>query len=142
MRSTVTLVTFALVVVSCAVEPAPKSAIGTQQARSSESESKPVGTQLFRDADASEKEFEIGENQGQGGLGKYSLRLDGKFIWPPEGGGCNKLVRCCTELSSTDQLALACLLALGRDGTCTAALGTVKAIAGEQGVSVPASCAD
>jgi hypothetical protein len=86
--------------------------------------------------------FEIGENQGRGGLGKYSLRLDGKYIWPPEGEGCHKLVRCCTELSSTDQLALSCLLALGRDGTCTAALGTVRAIASEQGVTAPASCAE
>jgi hypothetical protein len=118
---------------------------GPSEAPSSEpvsaSGGKPIGTKLMRDVDASEKKFEIGENRGEGGLGKYSLRLDGKYIWPPQGQGCETLVKCCNELATTtDNLALVCLLALGRDGNCSAALETSTQIAREQSVAVPASC--
>jgi hypothetical protein len=96
----------------------------------------------MRDVDESKKMFEIGENRGEGGLGKFSLRVDGKYIWPPHGEGCEALVQCCTELTTARaDLAVICLLALGRDGACTTALVTTTQIVREQSLAIPASCA-
>jgi len=103
---------------------------------------KPVGTQLLRDANESPKAFKLARNDGSGhGLGKVSLTVDGRNVWPPEGPGCPELVRCCTALVALDEsLALACLLAVGRDPDCPTALRTSVAIAGESNVPAPAAC--
>lgn len=103
---------------------------------------KPVGTKLLQDAHDSPKEFKLSKNDGSGhGLGKVSLTVDGRSIWPPEGPGCPELVRCCTDLSALDEsLAFACQLAVGRDPDCPTALRTSVAIAGESDVALPAAC--
>jgi hypothetical protein len=103
---------------------------------------KPVGTKLVQDAADSPKVFKLGANDGSGhGLGKASLTVDGRNVWPPEGPGCPELIRCCTALVALDEsLALACLLAVGRDPDCPTALRTSVAIAGESGVAIPAAC--
>jgi hypothetical protein len=103
---------------------------------------KPVGTKLLQDAHDSPKEFKLSKNDGSGhGLGKISLTVDGRNVWPPEGPGCPELVRCCTDLSALDEsLAFACQLAVGRDPDCPTALRTSVAIAGESDVALPAAC--
>jgi hypothetical protein len=103
---------------------------------------KPVGAKLVKDAADSPKAFKLGANDGSGhGLGKAKLTVDGRNVWPPEGPGCPDLVRCCTDLVARDEsLALACLLAVGRDPDCPTALRTSVAIAGESGVALPAAC--
>jgi hypothetical protein len=109
-------------------EPAPASS------------ARPVGTKLLRDVDASPKEFKIGPNDGHG-LGAFSVAVDGRAVWPPQGKGCPELIRCCTELvGKDDQLALACLLAMGRDGDCKAARSTASGVALEHGLTLPSSC--
>jgi hypothetical protein len=106
------------------------------------SSAKPVGTKLVQDAADSSKAFKLGANDASGhGLGKAKLTVDGREVWPPEGSGCPELVRCCTDLVARDEsLALACLLAVGRDPDCPTALRTSVAIAGESGVALPAAC--
>ena len=103
---------------------------------------KPVGSRLMRDVVDSPKTFEVRPNDGKGhGLGQFSVAVDGRDLWPPAGPGCEVLVRCCTELTSANEyMALACLLAVGRDGDCRTALGTTSAIAKEGGQTPPASC--
>jgi hypothetical protein len=90
----------------------------------------------------SPKAFKLIRNDGSGhGLGKAALTVDGRDVWPPEGPGCPELVRCCTDLVTADEsLALACLLAVGRDPDCPTALRTSVAIAGEAKVPPPAAC--
>jgi len=104
---------------------------------------KPVGTKLLRDVNDSPKDFKLGASDGsEHGLGKISMTVDGQNVWPPAGPGCPELVRCCTALAGLDEsLALACLLAAGRDPDCATALRTSVAIAGESGVAPPAACA-
>jgi len=103
---------------------------------------KPVGTKLVQDASDSPKAFKLSANDGGGhGLGKVSLTVDGRNVWPPDGPGCPELVRCCTALAALDEsLALACQLAVGRDPDCPTALRTSVAIAGESSVAPPAAC--
>jgi hypothetical protein len=106
-----------------------------------QSSARPVGTKLVRDVDASPKQFKIGPNNGQG-LGDFSLAVDGREVWPPKGNGCQALVRCCTDLVGLNkQLAMACLLATGRDGDCITARRTSSDIALEHGLTLPSSCA-
>jgi hypothetical protein len=121
---------------SVAAEPPSGSAAGDKPS------AKPVGTKLVQDATDSPKAFKLSKNDGSGhGLGKASLTVDGRNVWPPEGPGCPELVRCCTELVGLDEsLALACLLAVGRDPDCQTALRTSVAIAGESSVALPAAC--
>jgi hypothetical protein len=111
-------------------------------APSDEPSSKPVGTKLVQDAKDSPKDFTLGVNDNSGhALGKMSMTVDGRNVWPPAGPGCPELVRCCTALAGLDEsLALACLLAAGRDPDCPTALRTSEAIAGESGVALPAAC--
>jgi hypothetical protein len=123
--------------------PPVASAPPSNGAPSSEKPSgKPVGTKLLQDAHDSPKEFKLSKNDGSGrGLGKVSLTVDGRNVWPPEGPGCPELVRCCTDLSALDEsLAFACQLAVGRDPDCPTALRTSVAIAGESDVALPAAC--
>jgi hypothetical protein len=103
---------------------------------------RPVGTKLLQDANDSPKAYKLGADDGSGhGLGKAKLTVDGRNVWPPEGPGCPELVKCCTDLvARDDSLALACLLAVGRDPDCSTALRTSEAIAGESGVPLPAAC--
>ena len=103
---------------------------------------KPVGTKLLQDAKDSPKAFKLSKDDGSGhGLGKVSLTVDGRSVWPPEGPGCPELARCCTALAGVDEsMALACLLAVGRDPDCPTALRTSVAIAGESSVALPAAC--
>lgn len=117
-----------------AASPAPSSAAPAGD--------KPVGTKLLRDANDSPKQFKLAKNDGSGhGLGKFLLTVDGQNVWPPEGPGCPELVQCCTALSAVDEsLAVACLLAVGRDPDCATALRTSVAIAGEGNVPPPAAC--
>ena len=99
-----------------------------------------VGTQLVRDVTESPEKFEISKAES-GGLGGYAIRLDGKPLWPPTGEGCDKFVACCTSLAAiANPLALSCLLAIGRDKTCSAAFATSTAIATEESYPLPASC--
>ncbi len=109
---------------------------------SDEPSGKPVGTKLVQDAKDSPKDFRLGANDSSGhALGKMSMTVDGRNVWPPQGPGCPELVRCCTALAGLDEsLALACLLAAGRDPDCPTALRTSVAIAGESGVALPAAC--
>ena len=120
-------------------EPTPPPAASPE---SSSGGAKPVGTKLLRDVNESPKAFNLSKNDGSGhGLGKASLTVDGRNVWPPEGPGCPELVRCCTELVAADEsLGLACLLATGRDPDCATALRTSVAIAGESNVPPPAAC--
>jgi len=101
-----------------------------------------VGTKLLRDVNESPKAFKLSRNDGSGhGLGKAALTVDGRNVWPPEGPGCPEVVRCCTALVALDEsLALACLLAVGRDPDCATALLTSVAIAGESNIALPAAC--
>ena len=122
--------------------PAPSPATPPGGAGNDNSTPKPVGTQLLRDVNESPKAFKLVKNDGSGhGLGKAALTVDGRNVWPPEGPGCPELVRCCGELTTADEsLALACLLAVGRDPDCPTALRTSVAIAGESNVPPPAAC--
>ena len=127
-------------------ESATPSTGGTPSARgvppSDKPSDKPVGTQLVQDVKDSPKAFKVSRDDGSGhGLGKVSLTVDGRSVWPPEGPGCPELVGCCTELVARDEsLALACLLAAGRDPDCPTAQRTSVAIAGESGVARPIAC--
>jgi len=131
---------------AASAEPSPQPATGAPPpaggGAGDKTSSKPVGTKLLRDAVDSPKEFKLGKNDGSGhGLGKAALTVDGRSVWPPEGPGCLELVRCCTALVGLDEsLALACLLAVGRDPDCPTALRTSVAVAGESGVALPADC--
>ena len=144
MRATV--MTLLLISSACGAksqEPAQPSRTEPPAASAAPSPSgdKPVGTKLVQDATNSKRVFTIGENDGSGhGLGKASLTVDGRNVWPPEGPGCPELVRCCTELARDESLALSCLLAVGRDPDCATALRTSVAIAGESGIALPAAC--
>jgi hypothetical protein len=111
---------------------------GAQSAQDSSAGS--VGAKLVRDVDASPKQFTIGPSNGHG-LGDFSLAVDGSPVWPPKGKGCSELVRCCTDLVALKkELAMACLLATGRDGDCSTALRTSSDIAIERGFALPSSC--
>ena len=109
---------------------------------SDEPPGKPVGTKLVQDAKDSPKDFRVGANDSsEHALAKMSMTVDGRNVWPPAGPGCPELVRCCTALAGLDEsLALACLLATGRDPDCATALRTSVAVAGESGVAPPAAC--
>jgi hypothetical protein len=112
---------------------------GAQSAQDSSAGS--VGAKLVRDVDASPKQFKIGSSNGHG-LGDFSLAVDGRQVWPPQGKGCSELIRCCTDLVALKkELAMACLLATGRDGDCSTALRTSSDIALEHGLALPSSCA-
>jgi len=127
-------------------EPSPQPAVAAAPSSGGAAEGKPsgkpVGTKLVQDASDSPKAFKLSANDGGGhGLGKVSLTVDGRNVWPPEGPGCPELVRCCTALAALDEsLALACQLAVGRDPDCPTALRTSVAIAGESSVAPPAAC--
>ena len=110
--------------------------------RATNASAKPVGTKLLQDAKDSPKAFKLSKDDGSGhGLGKVSMTVDGRSVWPPEGPGCPELARCCTALAGVDEsMALACLLAVGRDPDCPTALRTSVAIAGESSVALPAAC--
>jgi len=125
-----------------AASPAPPPAASPGAAEGDKPAGKPVGTKLLRDANESPKDFKLGKDDGSGhGLGKFALTVDGRSVWPPEGPGCPELVRCCTAIVALDDsLALACLLAVGRDPDCATAMRTSVAIAGESNVSPPAAC--
>jgi hypothetical protein len=111
----------------------PRTPLGKQ-------ELKPVGTKLLKDVDASPRTFLVGKNKKQG-LGEYSVQVDGKYVWPPAGEGCESFIACCTELTARKaELSLACQLAIGRDGACSTAKDTVRQIAGEHGLTPPPAC--
>jgi hypothetical protein len=120
--------------------PSPSaSATSTEQAP--DSPGGPVGTKLVRDVDASPRVFKIGRTDGHM-LGDFSVAVDGHELWPPTGKGCPKLIRCCTDLTALKkELAMACLLAMGRDGDCGIAQRTATDVALEHGLSLPTSCA-
>jgi len=121
-------------------EPASSPAEPSQPAPAGSSRGGPVGSQLVSEVTNAGDKYALGSNDGQG-LGKYAVSRNGKSVWPPEGEGCEVLIECCNELASrADQLALSCLLAIGRDRHCVTARKTVVAIAGEQGVELPDSC--
>ena len=159
MRMRVTVLAAVLVAGACAgksaeparpaVSPEPSSggaaappAASPEPSSGGAAGDKPVGTKLLRDVNESPKAFNIAKNDGSGsGLGKFLLTVDGRKVWPPEGAGCPDLVRCCTALVSLDEsLALACLLATGRDPDCATALRTSVAIARESNAALPAAC--
>jgi hypothetical protein len=122
--------------------PAPETpAADAPSSDNASHEPGPVGTKLVRDVTESPEKYEIGEAPS-GGLGGYSIQLEGTPIWPPTGAACEKLVACCTSLAAIAKpLALSCLLAIARDKTCSAAFSTSIAIAKEQSYPLPASCA-
>jgi hypothetical protein len=103
---------------------------------------KGVGAKLMQDAIDSPTTFTIVPNAGDGhGVGKFSVRVDGRNLWPPRGPGCAELARCCTALAPLeDALGLACLFAVGRDPDCATALRTSEAIAAENGLALPPAC--
>ena len=138
MKTRAALFCASLLTLACAARPATPTKVEAQTTGGS----KPVGTQLLRDVDASTRVFAIGKNQGRG-LGEYSVRVDGHDIWPPAGEGCERLIGCCEGLVRVAAgMALSCQFAMGRDGACVTALGTVRAIAREQGLSAPAACGE
>src|SRR3954463_16738729 len=60
---------------------------------------KGVGAKLVRDAIESPKTFTVVPNSGDGhGVGKFSVRVDRQYLWPPRGPRCDELVRCCIAL--------------------------------------------
>jgi hypothetical protein len=122
--------------------PPPTGAESSGGAASDQAAARPVGTQLLRDVNDSPKAFKLSKDNGSGhGLGKATLTVDGRNVWPPEGPGCPQLVQCCGALVGLDEsLALACLLAAGRDPDCATAQRTSVAIAVESNVSPPAAC--
>ena len=122
--------------------PQPSSPPTASPESSSGGGAKPVGTQLLRDVNESPKAFKLVKNDGSGhGLGNAALTVDGQNVWPPQGPGCPELVRCCDAIVALDDsLALACLLAAGRDADCPTALRTSVAIASESNVPPPAAC--
>lgn len=127
----------------CAASPQPSEAPAADAPPSDHAahQAGPVGTKLVRDVTESPEKYVIGEAPS-GGLGGYSIQLDGAPIWPPSGAGCEKLVACCTSLAATAKpLALSCLLAIARDKTCSVAFSTSVAIATEQSYPLPTSCA-
>jgi hypothetical protein len=80
-------------------------------------------------------------NHGSGGLGKLTLHVNGKSVWPPKGDGCTGLVECCEALTAIDEPnALGCLMATGHDRTCGVAQQTVNQMSRERGISLPAAC--
>ncbi len=123
--------------------PAPSDAPAQGEAAPAEGGDKPVGTKLMRDVSESKQTFAVGMGGGDpSSLGNFSLRVDDKAVWPPKGPGCDALIDCCTKLLGlSENLALPCLMATGRDKECSTAKRTVHAIAKEQGVTPPASCA-
>jgi len=105
-------------------------------------ELKPVGTKLLKDVDASPRTFLVGKNKNKKqGLGEYSVQVDGKYVWPPAGEGCESFIACCNELTARKaELSLACQLAIGRDEVCSKAKETVRQIAGEHGLTPSPAC--
>jgi hypothetical protein len=101
-----------------------------------------VGAKLMRDAIDSPKTFTVVPNAGDGhGVGKFSVRVDRRNLWPPQGPRCQELVRCCTALARfEDAMGLSCLLAVGLDPDCGSALRTSEAIARENGLALPPDC--
>jgi hypothetical protein len=146
MRSRVMAV--ALLAGACAgkspepAQPAASDAPSLGGADGDKLSGKRVGAKLVQDAIASPKTFTVIPNTGDGhGVGKFSVRVDGRDLWPPRGPRCDVLVSCCTALASLeDALGLSCLLAVGRDPDCATALRTSEAIAGENGLALPPSC--
>jgi hypothetical protein len=150
MRPRVVVLTAWLVSSSCAGQtpepatPATRAGGGGESfggAAGAEISGKPIGTKLVRDVNDSPKTFSIGKNTGDGhGLGQLAVKVDGQPLWPPQGPGCPELVRCCSDMSFDDGIALACMLAVGRDPDCVTALRTSTMIALEAGATLPPSC--
>jgi hypothetical protein len=99
-----------------------------------------TGLKLLEDCAHGTHTYDITPNRGDG-LGNMSVARDGKSVWPPAGPGCPQLVTCCEQLTALeDAMALACLLAMGRDQDCATAKSTVWAIAQEHRLAMPDSC--
>jgi hypothetical protein len=141
MRIPTTTLLLASLLFGCAASPEPAAAPHASDAPAP-SGSKATGAQLLRDIEAGGANYVISENKGSSnGLGHYVVQVDGKSIWPPQGDGCAQYIACCNAVTKvSDPLALSCLLALGRDHTCSAAQKTVNQITLEQGVSLPSAC--
>ncbi len=139
------LTALCLASVACASTPsspevASPPAETSQPSAADNSRGGPVGSQLVNEVSNSGDQYTLAGNDGQG-LGRYAVSRNGTPVWPPEGDGCEALIECCKELATrAEQLALSCLLAIGRDRHCVAAKKTAVAIAGEQGVAVPDTC--
>ena len=139
-----TYVGVSLVVLGCATrqaEEAPPKTGSQSGEPGTAHEPGPVGTKLMSDVTESKDVYEIGPGGGTG-MEKFSVMLNGKMVWPPQGEGCERLVKCCNDLATlAEPLALSCLLATARDKNCTTAMATAVGIAQEQSYQLPPACA-
>ena len=113
----------------------------TSDASPASRKNKDVGTALVREIEEWEKTAVVGVDSGEHGLGGMSITVEDIPVWPPQGAGCEQLVRCCNDrVAAKSESALPCLLSVTKNKDCAHALATVNAIGGEQGEPTPASC--
>jgi hypothetical protein len=75
-----------------------------------------------------------------GDLDGIDVQVDGMSTWPPEGPGCQQLIRCCDAIRHLPAMELSCRLSIAADRSCADALTTVRNILTESGHEAPASC--
>jgi hypothetical protein len=73
---------------------------------------------------------------------RTQVQFGGRTVWPPQGPGCDRLVRCCdAAASSAGFIRLACQLSVAkRPLDCGKSLTTVTNILKEKGLALPAPC--
>ncbi len=104
-------------------------------------EKNPAGRALVRDIEAWNKSAVVGEGSGEHSLGGMTITVDDTPVWPPQGVGCEQLIRCCNDrVAAKREGALPCLLSVTKNKSCARALATVNAIGAEQKRPQPATC--
>jgi hypothetical protein len=76
-----------------------------------------------------------------GELDGVDVQVGGTSVWPPEGPGCQQLIRCCDAIRQLPAMELTCRLSVAADRSCGDALTTVRNVLTESGHEPPASCA-
>lgn len=74
--------------------------------------------------------------------GGVKVSSGGRPVWPPEGPGCAKFVKCCNAAASSSRsMGLACQFAVAKPPVdCNKALARVTAILQERKAAVPPEC--
>lgn len=77
-----------------------------------------------------------------GGPGGSQVTVDGLPSWPPQGPGCDQLVRCCQQAQAiASETGLLCQLAIATPTVdCPGALSSVVGHLTQRGLSVPPAC--
>lgn len=100
-----------------------------------------AGTALVREIETWDKAAVVGEASGEHSLGGMGITVDDAPVWPPEGAGCEQLIRCCNDrVAAKSEAALPCLLSVTKNKSCAQALATVNAVGIEQQQKQPPSC--